>query len=331
MNNIYGRNTTDGETNCIQYIRREDERYPEKMKNYKGMPGGLYLLGRLPDKKRPCVAIVGARRSTEYGNRTARWFAGELAKAGVQIISGMAWGIDGQAHAGALEAGGDSFAVLGCGVDVCYPSGHRRLYEQMKERGGILSEQPPGRPPLPGHFPARNRIISALSDLVLVVEAGVKSGALITADFALEQGKDVYAVPGRITDGQSQGCLGLLRQGAGVADGPKAVLEALGILQSVPASEEKNEKVLLAKDENIVYSWIRLQPVSLEALALRTGFPASKLLALLVGLELKGCIREVQKNEYVRTDLRTTDGKVSGNSGVACKGEDDQEISGRQL
>lgn len=193
-------------TKDIQYIRREDEGYPEKLLFHKGMPKGLYVLGRLPDGKRPCVAIVGARRSSPYGNETARYFGAELAAAGVQIISGMAWGIDGQAHAGALEAGGDSFAILGSGVDVCYPAGHRRLYEQMKRTGGILSEQPPGMPPCSGHFPARNRIISALSDLVLVVEAREKSGSLITADFALEQGKDIYAVPGRLTDELSQGC-----------------------------------------------------------------------------------------------------------------------------
>jgi len=287
------------------------------------MPGGIYLLGKLPDEGRPCVAMVGARRSTAYGNETARYFAGELARAGVQIISGMAWGIDGQAHAGALEAGGDSFAVLGCGVDVCYPAGHRRLYEEMKRTGGILSEQKPGTPPLPRHFPARNRIISALADLVLVVEAGVKSGSLITADFALEQGKDIYVVPGRLTDEQSRGCLGLLKQGAGLADSPQTILDALGISHTNSPKEKSEKKIILAKDENIVYSWIRLQPVSLEELVQRTGFPVSKVLSVLVGLELKGCIREVQKNDYVRTDLRTTDGKIFGDSGVACKGEND--------
>lgn len=309
-------------TKDIQYIRQGDEGYPEKLLFHKGMPKGLYVLGRLPDSKRPCVAIVGARRSSAYGNETARYFGAELAAAGVQIISGMAWGIDGQAHAGALEAGGDSFAVLGSGVDVCYPAGHRRLYEQMKKMGGILSEQPPGMPPCSGHFPARNRIISALSDLVLVVEARKKSGSLITADFALEQGKDIYAVPGRLTDELSQGCLNLIKQGAGVADSPQTILEALGISVKTGAAGEKETKILLAKDENIVYSWIRLQPVSLEELVRKTGFPASKVLSALVGLELKGCIREVHKNDYVRTDLRITDGKIFGDSGVTCKGED---------
>lgn len=290
---------TDREEIRIQYIRQEESGYPEKLKVYKGMPKGLYFLGRLPDKDRPSVAVVGARRSDSYGNETARTFAKELAAKGVQIISGMAWGIDGMAHEGALEAGGDTFAVLGCGVDICYPAGHRRLYERIMEKGGILSEQPPGMPPIAGHFPARNRIISGLSDLVLVVEAKEKSGSLITADFALDQGKDIFAVPGRVTDVRSKGCLNLIRQGAGVADSPQAVLDALGIFSG---KNKEPEKILLAKEENIVYSWIRLQPVSLEELIQKTGFPPGTLRSLLVGLELKGCIREIQKNDYIRTD-----------------------------
>ncbi len=293
------RNMTDREEIRIQYIRQEESGYPEKLKVYKGMPKGLYFLGRLPDKDRPSVAVVGARRSDSYGNETARTFAKELAAKGVQIISGMAWGIDGMAHEGALEAGGDTFAVLGCGVDICYPAGHRRLYERIMEKGGILSEQPPGMPPIAGHFPARNRIISGLSDLVLVVEAKEKSGSLITADFALDQGKDIFAVPGRVTDARSKGCLNLIRQGAGVADSPQAVLDALGIFSG---KNKEPEKILLAKEENIVYSWIRLQPVSLEELVRKTQMPVQKVLRILVELELKGCIREIQKNDYIRTD-----------------------------
>lgn len=290
---------TDREEMRIQYIRQKESGYPEKLKVHQGMPKGLYFLGRLPDKDRPSVAVVGARRSDSYGNETARTFAKALAEKGVQIISGMAWGIDGMAHEGALEAGGDTFAVLGCGVDICYPAGHRRLYERIMEKGGILSEQPPGMPPIAAHFPARNRIISGLSDLVLVVEAKEKSGSLITADFALDQGKDIFAVPGRVTDARSKGCLNLIRQGAGVADSPQAVLDALGIFSG---KNKEPEKILLAKEENIVYSWIRLQPVSLEELVRKTQMPVQKVLRILVELELKGCIREIQKNDYIRTD-----------------------------
>jgi DNA processing protein len=157
-------------------------------------------------------------------------------------------------------------------------------------------------PPLPKNFPARNRIISGLSDLVLVVEAREKSGSLITADFALEQGKDIYAVPGRVNDELSRGCLHLIRQGAGVADSPETILDALKISLKTENKElnEKETKILLAKDENIVYSWIRLQPVSLDELVCKTGLPVSQVLSILVELELKGCIREVQKNEYIK-------------------------------
>lgn len=323
MDDIYNRRKRTGpERKSIQCIQRQDPAYPQKLKMHRGMPRELYLLGRLPDEKRPSVAIVGARRSSLYGNEIARRFAGELALAGVQIISGMAWGIDGMAHEGALEAGGDTFAVLGCGADVCYPAGNRHLYEQLAARGGILSEHAPGVPPMPRYFPARNRIISGLSDLILVVEAKERSGSLITADFALEQGKDVFAVPGRVGDELSRGCLNLLKQGAGLADSPQTILEALGISGRKGDQKENLRKILLAKDENIVYSWIRLQPVTLEELVHKTGFPASKVLSILVGLELKGCIREVQKNDYVRTDLRATNGKIFGYCGVTCEGED---------
>ncbi len=319
MEELYNRrNTTSKQRDGIQYIQQNHAAYPQKLLCYKGMPKGLYVLGKLPDKTRKSVAIVGARRSSAYGNQIAKSFAKELAGAGVQIISGMAWGIDGKAHEGALEGGGDTYAVLGCGVDICYPSGHRKIYEAMIQRGGILSEQPPGMPPMAGHFPARNRIISALSDLVLVVEAKERSGSLITADLALEQGKDVFAVPGRIGDEMSKGCLNLIKQGAGLADSPLVLLEALGIERNV---SEKSVKIVLEKNEDIVYSWIRLQPVSLEELVKKTGFGSREVLFALVGLELKGCIREMQKNQYVRTDLRITNGEISGYRGVTSKGE----------
>ncbi len=319
MEELYNRrNTTSKQSDGIQYIQQNHAAYPQKLLCYKGMPKGLYVLGKLPDKTRKSVAIVGARRSSAYGNQIAKSFAKELAGAGVQIISGMAWGIDGKAHEGALEGGGDTYAVLGCGVDICYPSGHRKIYEAMIQRGGILSEQPPGMPPIAGHFPARNRIISGLSDLVLVVEAKERSGSLITADLALEQGKDVFAVPGRIGDEMSKGCLNLIKQGAGLADSPLVLLEALGIKRNV---SEKSVKIVLEKNEDIVYSWIRLQPVSLEELVKKTGFGSREVLFALVGLELKGCIREMQKNQYVRTDLRITNGEISGYRGVTSKGE----------
>lgn len=210
-----------------QCISRTDGAYPQRMRALRGMPGVLYYCGRLPEENKASVAVVGARTCSAYGREMAQWFAGELAAAGVQIISGMARGVDGIAQKAALERGGKSFAVLGCGTDVCYPKENKELYERLLAEGGIVSEYPAGTPPLACHFPTRNRIISALSDLVLVIEAREKSGTLITVDFALEQGRDVYVLPGRISDPLSSGCNRLMRQGAGVALEPSDILEAL--------------------------------------------------------------------------------------------------------
>lgn len=208
-------------------ILKNEKEYPQQLRQIRNAPQRLYVRGRLPDKERPSVAIIGARKCSSYGCEMARWFARELASSGVQIISGMACGVDGIAQMAALEVGGDSFGVLGCGTDICYPGENKKLYELLLEKGGVLSEHPAGTPPIAAHFPSRNRIISALSDCVLVIEAKERSGTLITVDFALEQGRDVYALPGRITDGLSSGCNKLLWQGAGLALAPRDILEVL--------------------------------------------------------------------------------------------------------
>ena len=214
-------------SNSIKEIYNEHPLYPSRMKDLAGMPELLYVLGSLPSDDMPTVGIVGARLCSPYGHRTAYHLARELASRGVQIISGMAAGIDGYAAEGALDAGAPSYAVLGNGVDICYPPGNRVLYERMITNGGIISEYPAGEEPLPFHFPARNRIISALSDLIIVVEARKKSGSLITADFALSQGKTVFAVPGRIDDRLSEGTNYLIAQGAGIAYSHEAILQEL--------------------------------------------------------------------------------------------------------
>ena len=185
------RNHTEGySTDQIRCIEKSDSEYPQIMKQYPSMPAKLYVKGRLPDPKRRTVAVIGARMCSPYGRMQAFRYAKALSVAGVQIISGMALGIDSEGHKGALEGKMPTFAVLGSGVDVCYPKSNRKLYERILwENGGIISECPLGSGPVSWHFPARNRIISALSDAVLVVEAKENSGSLITAGFALEQGK----------------------------------------------------------------------------------------------------------------------------------------------
>lgn len=211
----------------IRPVRYEDESYPERLRDIPDPPRILYVKGGIPDEAGPSVGIVGARLCSDYGRYTARKFSYTLAKAGVQIISGMALGIDGISHKAAIEAGGRTFAVLGCGADVCYPEENRDIYEQIQTRGGVISEYPPGMPPHAGLFPRRNRIISGLTDLLLVIEARKKSGTLITVDAALEQGREVYALPGRVTDALSGGCNRLIAQGAGIATSPEELLEEL--------------------------------------------------------------------------------------------------------
>ena len=198
----------------------------------------------------PAAAIIGARLASGYGREQARRFARRLASRGITIISGMARGIDGIAQKAALDAGGRSYAVLGCGVDICYPEENRELYDRLLQEGGIISEYPPGTYPEARLFPQRNRIISGLSDLVLVIEARKKSGTLITVDMALEQGREVYALPGRVSDALSDGCNRLIRQGAGPATCPEDILEFFFGTGSEEERESIKKQDMGRPDEN---------------------------------------------------------------------------------
>ena len=212
-------------------VKKNDPLYPEKLRVYSRMPDPVYVLGELPDPSLPSVSIIGSRNCSAYGKKEALRFGRILAQNGVQVISGMARGIDSWAHIGALEGGGKTFAILGSGVDVCYPVSHEKLYNRILScGGGIISEFCPGTPALPHHFPLRNRIISALCDVLLVVEARKRSGSLITVSYALEQGKTIFAVPGKNEDALSEGCNRLLSDGALFAWGPEAILQELGII-----------------------------------------------------------------------------------------------------
>ncbi len=201
--------------------------YPKRLSKIQDPPYGILYRGKLPSDKERTLAMIGARECSEYGKYVAREFAAYLAPRGIQVISGLARGIDGISQQAALEAGGYSLGVLGSGVDICYPREHRRIYEDLIQRGGILSEFPLGTAPKAQLFPARNRIISALSDGLLVIEAKQKSGTLITVDQALEQGKDVYAIPGKIVESLSYGCNYLIKQGATIILSPKDLYDEL--------------------------------------------------------------------------------------------------------
>ena len=211
----------------IDFYPYVSDKYPKRLKDIPDPPFALYCMGKLPDENRPSVSILGARNSSEYGKYAAKLFGEKLAMSGVQIISGMARGVDGISQQSAIFAGGSSFGVLGSGVDVCYPEENHSLYDSLITSGGVISEYLPGTQPKPQYFPPRNRIISGLSDVVLVIEAREKSGTLITVDMALEQGREVFAVPGRICDSLSYGCNSLIRQGAGIASCPEDIVEYL--------------------------------------------------------------------------------------------------------
>lgn len=211
----------------IRVINKEEKEYPRRLKEIPKPPEKLYILGSLPVERIPSVAVIGARDCSEYGRYVAARLGSVLGRKGIQVISGMARGIDGIAQEAAVDAGGYSYAVLGSGVDVCYPASNKSLYEKLKVTGGILSEYPPGTSAIARNFPARNRIVSGLADAIIVVEAREKSGTLITVDMALEQGREVYAVPGRITDSLSVGCNRLLKLGAGILLDTDEFLEEL--------------------------------------------------------------------------------------------------------
>lgn len=210
---------------CLATVR--DKEYPQRLAAVHDAPYVLYYAGRLPDTGKRSVALIGTRKCSEYGRGMAREFGTALAQAGVQIVSGMARGIDGIGQWAALQAGGYSLGVFGCGVDICYPAENRELYERLLTEGGVCAEYPPGTEPKAMLFPPRNRIISGLCDGVLVIEAKERSGTLITVDMALEQGREVYALPGRATDALSAGCNRLIRQGAALVTSPRELLEEL--------------------------------------------------------------------------------------------------------
>ena len=287
----------------IRCARKDSSVYPARLKELPGMPKQLYYIGSFPDDAKPTAAIVGARLCSPYGRIQAFNYGKFLSEHGVQVISGMAAGIDAEGHKGALEGGTPTFAVLGNGVDICYPSSSRGIYRRIPEKnGGIISEYEPGTKGRAYYFPARNRIISGLADLVLVVEAKEKSGSLITAACALEQGKMVYAIPGAVNDALSRGCHKLIYDGAGIAYCPEIMLEELGIsMEKVTQNGEKNN-LGLARDLNMVYSCLDLRPKNLDHIIRKTGFSPGKTAGILGQLILMGLVKETGRQYYIRLE-----------------------------
>ncbi len=284
----------------MRFITIEETEYPRSLRTLPDPPYGLFVKGELPDEGQKLIAIVGARQCSEYGREVAGRLAEILAECGVGVVSGMAKGIDSAGHFGCLRRNGRTYAVLGCGADVCYPAGNRLLYEKMIQNGGIVSEYPPDTQPLPKNFPLRNRIISGLCDVLVVVEAKERSGSLITADAALEQGKDVYAVPGRLDDLLSAGCNRLIKQGAGIIVSPEEFVRELGILKCKKDVHKNFLKNSLEKEEMLLYSVLSLQPRNINEIINATGLDVTACIRLLSSLEAKGYIRETFQNYYIR-------------------------------
>lgn len=290
----------------ISMVTASEEGFPEKLKDIPDPPYVLYYVGRLPSFQYKTVALIGARDCTEYGRYMAGQFGAALAQAGIQVISGMARGIDGIGQQAALQAGGYSMGVLGCGVDICYPRENKELYDALVQQGGICSEYPPGIGPRAILFPPRNRIISGMADAVLVVEAKDKSGTLITVDMALEQGREVYALPGRGTDPLSRGCNRLIRQGAGLVSTPGELLQEL--LADYPDKETvcRQEQLFLSEEQQNILRLVDINPQPAEVLqqkyreAYRRHLPFPELLHELLQLCAEGQIKQIGGSYFAR-------------------------------
>ncbi|MDR6224182.1 DNA-processing protein DprA [Desmospora profundinema] len=278
-----------------------DEEYPALLRELPQPPWILYGKGDGSILQHPCLAVVGTRKPTTYGKRAASMLVTEAVAQGWTVVSGMAAGVDGEAHRGALEAGGRTAAVLGCGVDVVYPKHHRSLYERLAAEGLILSEAPPGTQPHPGLFPQRNRIISGLSMGVLVVEAAERSGSLITADFGMEQGREVFAVPGPITSEQSRGTNRLIQQGAKCVLSAEDIAEEFSHLSGwCPVTKAKEETPSVSDTESRLLSLFQDEPVDLEHLAEKMGCPLGEIHGILLTLQVKGLVRQLPGARFER-------------------------------
>ncbi|HEY0285304.1 MAG TPA: DNA-processing protein DprA [Vicinamibacterales bacterium] len=285
-------------------ISKADVRFPTALAAIHDPPPTLWIKGDPDALRAPSVAIVGSRAASPYALEVARRLGADLARRNVTVVSGMARGVDSAAHRGALEGGGITIAVFGCGVDVVYPPEHRGLAERIVERGALVSEFPPGTPPLKSNFPQRNRIISGLSLAVVIVEAAVRSGSLITADFALEQGRAVLAVPGNVLGGRNYGAHALLRDGAKLVECADDILEELGsgmrdwgsgtspAKESKPMNSASHDPVLRSMDDGETYD--------LDEIAERSGLDRMKLLSRLIELELAGAVRRIEGGRFVR-------------------------------
>jgi len=287
----------------IYFLSIYHPQYPALLKEIYNPPIGIYLKGELPDDEINKVAVIGARRCSHYGASVAYQITKDLGKTNICIVSGMAAGIDSMAHKGIMDGDGKTIAVLGTGVDICYPKENTDLMERIIANGCVLSEYPPGTYAAPKRFPARNRIIAGLCKMVVVVEAGKKSGTLITADFALESGREVFVVPGNVTSSFSEGTNNLIKQGCPVITEGKDILIELGISYSNTEKQKFNQKIseTLTDEEKAVYDLIVDQnPIGAEVLARQLKVSVQEVQYILSILEIAGHIKKIPQGGYIR-------------------------------
>lgn len=286
----------------LKIITFEDADYPENLKNIPGLPIVLYVKGDITKEDNLAIGIVGSREASFYGLSAAAKFACELAVEGCTVVSGMARGIDTSAHRGALKAGGRTIAVMGSGFKDIYPPENIELAEEISRSGAVVSEFPLNEKPCRENFPRRNRIISGLSLGILVAEAARNSGALITADFALEQGREVFALPGKIDSNSSIGANELIKQGAKLVTGVQDILEEFNLF-SAPAvkREEKAKFNLTNENENRIYELMTRQAIPLDELIEKAGLDVSQVSGILLSLQFRRLIRQLPGNQFVRS------------------------------
>ncbi|MCL2362205.1 MAG: DNA-processing protein DprA [Defluviitaleaceae bacterium] len=304
------------ESKEMAFLSRNHDRFPTLLGSIPDPPVGIFYIGELPADATNKIAIIGSRKCSDYGLQAARLLAMPLAENGIVIVSGLARGVDSMAHKGAVDVGGKTIAVLGCGADICYPAENRQLRDKIVENGCVLSEYPPGTKPIAAFFPARNRIISGLCRGIIVAEASKKSGTLITVDQAAEQGRDVLAVPGNINSPLSAGTNHLIREGAIPVTDYTDVLFTLGLSAKVDTSEPDNQYAhggitlnkiqeeainSLAPEEKLLYDSLTFDPVSFDSMVMSTNLPSMNLHFLLTTLELKGLIKKLPGARYART------------------------------
>lgn len=282
-------------------IAMRDPSFPSLLRTIPDPPPALFVRGRLDEA--PAVAIIGSRRATPYGRAAAEHLAADLALAAITVVSGLARGIDGAAHRAAIEGGGRTVAVLGCGADVVYPREHRQLADAVAAQGALVSEFAPGTPPLPSHFPRRNRLISGLALGVVVVEGTEDSGALVTVDYALEQGREVFAVPGSIFSLRSRAPHSLLRQGARVAETVADIQQELGLAITASGRDESAAAPRSGGDtgEARLLETLEGGPASFDELVEATALSAARVVSLVTVLEMRGLVQTLPGQMVMRT------------------------------